>query len=744
MNKSVILAAAIAIACCLPTVAQNKVNIGKNNNIDLRSGLLTPEGLWAMGRIASYSPSPDGKQVVYQVGYYSVEENKSHHVLYIINSDDVDRSSQRLLTQDAENETDPAWVNGSIAFIRGGEIWMMNADGSDRRQLSKTDGNVEGFKFSPDGNRVIILKSIPFHEIIKENPKDLPKATGRLVTDLMYRHWDHYVESIQHPFVANVNLSQNTIDSDNWVDILDGEPYECPMEPFGGIEQLDWSPDSKTIAYTCRKKTGRLYSISTDSDIYIYNVEQKSTRNLCKPEGYQDPKVDVTKTLRDQAVNAPENLKNNPGYDQNPQFSPNGKYVAWLSMARDGYESDRMRLCVYDLSKDTKQYVTEAFDSNVDDFCWAGAKSDLIYFIGVWHGTENLYSTNLKGEVRRHTDMVADYGSLKMLGDGKRIIAEQHSYIAPADLYIITPGVRADKKVPNTIENVAAGTALSFNNRQLTKENKHILDLLAKPTVDQRWVKTTDGNDMMYWVIKPPHFDPNKKYPTLLFCEGGPQSPVSQFWSYRWNFMIMASQGYVIVAPNRHGLPGFGSEWCEEISGDWTGQCMDDYLVAIDDAAKNLSYVDRDHLGAVGASFGGFSVYYLAGHHDKRFKCFIAHDGAFNLEAMYTETEENWFSNWEYDDAFWNKDQTANARKTYENSPHRFVDKWDTPILCIHGEKDYRINATQGMSAFNAARMKGIEAELLIFPDENHWVLKPQNGILWQRTYFNWLDRWLK
>ena len=249
---------------------------------------------------------------------------------------------------------------------------------------------------------------------------------------------------------------------------------------------------------------------------------------------------------------------------------------------------------------------------------------------------------------------------------------------------------------------------------------------------------------MLYWIIQPPHFDASKKYPTLLFCEGGPQSPVSQFWSYRWNFFIMASQGYVIIAPNRRGLPGFGQEWLEEISGDWTGQCMKDYMTAIDDAAQNLPYVDRDRMGAVGASFGGFSVYYLAGHHDKRFKCFIAHDGAFNLEAMYTETEENWFSNWEYDDAYWNKDQTARARRTYEHSPHRFVDKWDTPILCIHGEKDYRINATQGMSAFNAARMKGIEAELLIFPDENHWVLKPQNGILWQRTYFGWLDRWLK
>ena len=324
-----------------------------------------------------------------------------------------------------------------------------------------------------------------------------------------------------------------------------------------------------------------------------------------------------------------------------------------------------------------------------------------------------------------------------MMNNGKQILVERHSYMEPADLYVITPIKKKTRK-----KEAAVGAEIEI--KQLTFENKHILDQLTPGQVRQKWVKTTDGKEMLYWVILPPHFDENKKYPTLLFCEGGPQSPVSQFWSYRWNFMIMASQGYVVIAPNRRGLPGFGSEWCEQISGDWTGQCMRDYLTAIDDAANTLPYVDKDRLGAVGASFGGFSVYYLAGHHDKRFKCFIAHDGAFNLQSMYTDTEEVWFSNWEYDDAYWNKDQTANAKKTYENSPHLFVDKWDTPILCIHGEKDYRINANQGFGAFNAAQLRGIPAELLIFPDENHWVLKPQNGILWQRTFFNWLDKWLK
>ncbi len=726
MNKYLI-SSFLLIFCGLAgittTQAQNEVKIGKQN-ITVSEGRMTPEALWAMGRIGSYAASPDGQHIVYQVGYYSVKHNKSHHVLYMMNADG---SGKKLLTESSKNETDAQWLdNETIAFLTGGEVWSMKYDGSARKQLSQTKGEVEGYKFSPDGTKAILLKSIPYHGSIKENPSDLPKATGRLVTDLMYRHWDHYVETIQHPFVAEVTADGI---SSTAIDILEGEPFECPMEPFGGIEQLDWSKDSKQIAYTCRKKTGVAYSISTDSDIYLYNIGTRETKNLCKPANYKDPAVDPTKTLKTQSVNSEENLKNLPGYDQNPKFSPDGKYVAWLSMSRDGYESDRQRLCCYNLATGDRQFLTESFDSHVDDFCWSDNTKDAqIYFIGVWHATENLYSINWKGEVKQLTNAWADFGSIQMMNNGKQLLAERHSYTAPADLYLVTPNSKKPEK-----------TILS----QITEENKHILDQLGKPSVQQRWVKTTDGHEMLTWIILPPNFDETKKYPTLLFCEGGPQSPVSQFWSYRWNFFIMASQGYIIVAPNRHGLPGFGQEWLEEISGDWTGQCMKDYMSAIDDATT-LPYVDKDRLGCVGASFGGFSVYYLAGHHEGRFKCFIAHDGAFNLEAMYTETEENWFSNWEYDDAYWNKDQTANARRTYANSPHRFVDKWDTPILCIHGEKDYRINATQGMSAFNAARMRGIEAQLLIFPDENHWVLKPQNGILWQRTYFNWLDRWLK
>ncbi|MBP5514694.1 MAG: S9 family peptidase [Bacteroidaceae bacterium] len=690
---------------------QSDENIITRSDIKLENDIMTPEALWAMGRIGSYSVSPDGEKVAYQVSYYSVEENRSNTVLYCQVLSDTTANLLGL-------GSDPVWLsNDKIAFASKGEVWTMNTKGKARKQLTKTDGEVEGFLFSPDQKKVIIIKQVPYYDIIQKRPADLPKSTGRLVTDLMYRHWDHYVESIPHPFILDLETGEEK-------DILEGLPYECPMEPFGGIEQLAWSPDSKQIAYTCRTKTGLMMSISTDSDIFLYNVEDGDVTNLCKPNDYEIPEVDPTKTLATQAVNQNE-VDYQVGYDQNPKFSPDGRYLAWSSMERDGYEADRLRLCIYDLKEKTKQYVTESFDSNVDDFVWA-PDNKTIYFLGVWHATENLYRTDLEGNVKQLSDYQADFGSLQIIDD-THLMMEQHNYFHPADLYLAS---------------VSGDTITTL--QQVTHENDHILSQIAAGESEARWIKTTTGEDMHYWIIKPPHFDPNKKYPTLLFCEGGPQSPVSQFWSYRWNFMIMAAQGYVIIAPNRHGLPGFGLAWQEEISGDWTGQCMLDYLAAIDDACENLPYVDKDHLGAVGASFGGFSVYYLAGHHDGRFKCFISHDGAFNLDAMYTETEENWFSNWEYDDAPWNKDMTARAKKTYDNSPHRFVDKWDTPILCIHGEKDYRINATQGMSAFNAARMRGIEAQLLIFPDENHWVLKPQNGVLWQRTYFAWLDKWLK
>ena len=732
MKRLIILA--VTVLTVLGSVnAEDNVSIGKSN-IKLKSRMMTPEALWAMGRIGTMAASPDGSKVAYQVGYYSVKQNKSHQVICIMNADG---SNNRQLTTNSKNESEPTWLDSErIAYLSGGEVWMIKADGTDRKQLSNTDGKVEGFKFSPDCQKVIIIKSMPFHEVIKKNPDDLPKATGRRVTDLMYRHWDHYVESIQHPFLCSV--SDYTIATD-MVDILEDEPYECPMEPFGGIEQLAWSPDSKTIAYTCRKKVGLNYATSTDSDIYLYNIGTRETKNLCKPEGYVAPESDPSHTKADQTVNK-NTVRENPGYDQNPQFSPDGKYIAWQSMARDGYEADLNRLCIYSLETGSKRYLN--WKSDVEAFCWAprevksgkrkvkSVKSTdpQFYFLSVWHGCNNMYVASQKGEITQLTETWDDWTSIQMANNGQQILATRQSLSTPTDIYRVSP---AQKKQPTKIE-------------QITFENKHILDQLTFGKMQQYWVPTTDGKKELVWVMLPANYEEGKKYPTLLFCEGGPQSPVSQFWSYRWNFQMMAANGYVVVAPNRHGLPGFGQEWKEEISGDWTGQCMDDYLAAIDFAADSLPFVDKNRLGAVGASFGGFSVYYLAGHHNKRFKAFISHDGAFNLESMYTDTEEVFFSNWEYDDAYWNKNRTARANKTYENSPHKFVDKWDTPILCIHGEKDYRIVYNQGMGAFNAARLRNIPAELLIFPDENHWVLKPQNGVLWQRTFFDWLDRWLK
>ena len=731
MKKTIITIAA-ALFMGGSVLQAQQVKIGKNN-IKLTHDTMTPEALWAMGRIGTTAPSPDGKKIVYQVGYYSVEENKGHQMLFVM---DANGKNVKQLTVSDNSETDPSWIdNNTIAFLSDGQIWKMNAEGTNRKKLTSDKIEIEGYKFSPDRKKVVIIKSLPYYGSIKKNPSDLPKATGRLITDMNYRHWDHHVETIPHPFVANVN--GDNIDAGT--DILEGEPYESPMAPFGGIEQIDWSRDSRSVAYTCRKKEGVRYAISTDADIYLYDTETHKTKNLCKDDADKtllaewakaDSSIDATKSMRGQAIDSEKFQSLNVGYDVNPKFSPDGKYVAWQSMAHNGYESDLNRLCIYDLTKHTKFYATDArnFDTNVDDYCWA-PDSKSLYITGVWHATERIWNVSIKGgKVKQITDDgYYDFGGVQML-NGKQLLTTRHSMLHPDDIFVVTPSKNEKKALVE----------------QITDENKNIFDQLASATVEQRWVKTTDGKEELVWVILPPHFDKTKKYPTLLYCEGGPQSPVSQFWSYRWNFSIMAAHGYVIVAPNRRGLPGFGSEWNEEVSRDWTGQCMDDYLSAIDDAVKNLPYVDKDRLGAVGASFGGFSVYYLAGHHNKRFKCFIAHDGAFNLESMYTDTEEAWFSNWEYDDAYWNKDQTEAARKTYENSPHKAVNNWDTPILCIHGEKDYRINANQGMGAFNAARMKGIPAELLLFPDENHWVLKPQNGILWQRTFFEWLDRWLK
>lgn len=691
------------------------------NNNNLPTDRLTPELLWSMGRIGSTVLSPDKTNILYTVTTYNISENRGYSAIYILNSET--KETKKLTVNTSKSESDANFIeNGrKIVFLCAddngtSQLWMMNTDGSNRKCISSEKTDVNGYLFSPDEKHVVLIHDVPTETSIIKNDDDLPKATGMVINELMYKHWDRYVRSVPHPFIANFDGSQVT----NARDILDGQPYESPMCPFGGIEEFAWSPDSKSLAYVMRKKTGRDYAISTDSDIFLYNLETGKTKNLCKPENYKAPVVNATSSLKHQ-IQYNENENYNLGYDDKPKFSPNGKYIAWTSMKHDGYESDRTRLCVYEFSTGSKTYVTETFDSGVNDFVWDDNSKEL-YFSGVWHGKTNLYKTNLKGEVSKITDEVCDYTLVDVDSRQNKLLTKKQSMSMADDIFFV---------------DIKKGTSY-----QLTNINESIYNKLTFGEVKERWVKTVDGKQELCWVIYPPHFDKNKKYPTLLFCEGGPQSPVSQFWSYRWNFQIMAANGYIIIAPNRRGLPGFGYEWLTQISGDYTGLCMKDYLSAIDDICKE-PYVDKDRLGCVGASFGGYSVYWLAGNHDKRFKCFIAHDGIFNTQQQYLETEEMWFPNWDMGSAPWVK-PGGEMQKVYSESPHLFVDKWDTPILCIHGQKDFRIEYTQAESAFNAARLRGIPAQLLLFPDENHWVLKPQNAILWQRTFFRWLDKWLK
>lgn len=694
-----IMATSLLLGACNPATDVNVKETGDKNligksDIRIKDGRMTPEALWAMGRIGGMNVSPDGKRVVYTVAYYSVPENKSNREVFVMNADGSD-NKQITKTGFAENEA--VWIKGGtkIAFLcnesGSSQLWEMNPDGTDRKRLSDYDKDIEGFAFSPDEKKVLFISQVKTVNSTADKYPDLDKATGVIITDLMYKHWDEWVTTVPHPFVADFDGESIS----NPVDVMEGELFESPMKPFGGIEQLAWNTTSDKIAYTSRKKTGKEYAISTNSDIYVYDLNTKQTTNI---------------------------TEENKGYDTNPTYSPDGKSIAWLSMERDGYEADQNRLMVMNLETGEKTFVSKDFDSNVDSYCWS-ADCERIYFTGVWHGESQVYQIDLANgnKITPLTEGMYDYASVALLGD--KLIAQRHSMSMGDEIYSI------DLTGDHTVT-------------QLTFENKHIYDQLTMGKVEERWMKTTDGKQMLTWVIYPPQFDPNKKYPTLLFCEGGPQSPVSQFWSYRWNFQIMAANDYIIVAPNRRGLPGFGLEWNEAVSGDYGGQCMKDYFTAIDGVAKE-PYVNKDRLGCVGASFGGFSVYWLAGHHDKRFKAFIAHDGIFNMEMQYLETEEMWFANWDMGGAYWEK-QNATAQRTFANSPHKFVDKWDTPILCIHGEKDYRILANQGMAAFNAAVLRGVPAELLIYPDENHWVLKPQNGVLWQRTFFEWLDMWLK
>ncbi|MDR0866537.1 MAG: S9 family peptidase [Candidatus Symbiothrix sp.] len=664
--------------------------IGKTP-VEVKDGRLSAEVLQLLGQVSGVTVSPDGKTILYGVSYTDIALNKRNRELFTIR---IDGTNKKQITHSAKSEGDAQWIkNGErIAFVYDGQIWEMNPDGVARVQISKYEKEIESFKFSPDGKKVLFISQVKAFQPSSETYTDLDKSSGRVIDSLMYKHWDEWVETIPHPFVADFDGTGLS----NIIDILEGEPYESPMRPWGGIEQLDWSPDSKTIAYTCRKKTGKAYAQSTNSDIYLYNLETKKTKNIT--EGMM-------------------------GYDTNPKFSAEGDYIAFQSMERDGYESDKNRLFVLSLSTGEKRDLTTYFDYNVDDFCWGESYS--IYFVANQLGTNQLFQV----------DALAPLGKDRIIKQTEG----DHDYASVACAYPTLVGLRHSMSAPNEVYTVALNAGAQTN---ISHENDDILKQITMGKVEARWIKTTTKDTMLTWVVYPPDFDPAKKYPAILYCQGGPQNTVSQFWSTRWNLQLMAAHGYIVVAPNRHGVPGFGQAWNEQISGDYGGQNMKDYFSAIDALAKE-PYVDADHLGCTGASYGGFSVYWLAGNHNKRFKAFFSHAGIFNLEAQYLETEEMWFADWDLGGPYWDKSNKI-AQRSFANSPHLFVTKWDTPIMISHGELDYRILASQGMMAFNAAQLRGIPSRMLIFPNENHWVSQPQNGVLFQREFFRWFDQWLK
>ena len=665
--------------------------IDKPTEVKIEDRHYSVDVLEAFGRVTSPVVSPDGQKIIYSVSYESVEQNKSNNDLYLMNADGSDK---KRLTRTPGSEGNAAWIDGGnkIAYIAAKDgvrqIWVMNADGTGSKCISSIENGVEGFSFSPDEKKIVIISEVKYQRTAEDVYPDLPKSTGRIIDDMMYKHWNEWVTAIPHPFLAD--FDGNSVS--NVVDLLVDEPYEAPMKPFGGIESLAWSPDSKKLAYVSRKKTGKEYSLSTNSDIYIYDIESGSTVNLTEGNG---------------------------GYDTNPAYSPDGKYIAWLSMENDGYESDKNRIFIADVATGEKTDLTSDWDYTATEIAW-NTDSKSIYFIAPYLGCCPIFSVQLENkEIKTVAEGTFDYASLAP-ADESTLVTMRHSMVQPNEVYSVKNG----------------------DITKLTDVNDELLAAVDMPTVVNRQVPTTDGKMMTTWVVYPPKFDASKKYPAILYCQGGPQSAVSQFFSYRWNVALMAAQGYIVICPNRRGLPGFGTEWNAQISKDYGGQNMRDYLSAVDDMKKE-AYVDGDHIGAVGASYGGFSVYWLAGHHEGRFACLIAHAGIFNMEAQYLETEEMWFANWDMGGAFWEKDNKA-AQNTFANSPHRFVDKWTAPILITHGEYDFRILSSQGEMAFNAARLNNVPAEMLIFPDECHWIQKPQNAVLWQRVFFRWLDKWLK
>lgn len=616
--------------------------------------ILSPETLWKLGRVSALGISKDGKTLVYKVSTPSMEENKSNPKFYTV-----------------------ALIGGNALEVTENQTKELLADKS----------------ISPDGLYVLSTQEVKVEKVLgKDYYPELDKSQAQIYDGLDYRHWDTWNDGTHNHVFCKLNKGSKT----KAFDIMKGEPYDSPQKPFGGDEDYIWAPNSRNIIYVCKKKSGTAYALSTNTDLYEYNIETKTTKNL---------------------------TENNPGYDTNPAFSPNGD-LTWLQMKRDGYEADKNDIIVS--FKGMAINLTANWDGSVESFKWS-PDNKKIYFTAAVNGTIQLFEVNFPGLTKIAV-------TVKQVTSGD---FDVHGIV----------GISGDNIIVSRTDMNHADEIYSYNLKkktflQLTKTNNEAYAKLSLPKYERRYVTTTDNKKMLVWVILPPNFDKTKKYPTLLYCQGGPQSPLTQFYSFRWNFSLMASQGYIVVAPNRRGMYGHGQAWNEQISKDWGGQVMDDYLSAIDDVSKE-SYVDKTRLGCVGASYGGYSAFYLAGIHNNRFKTFIAHDGVFNTQSMFGTTEEVFFNNFDFGGPYWEKDNAA-AQKAYNQfNPINYVDKWNTPILIIQGGKDFRVPIGQGQEAFQAAQIRGIKSRFLYLPEENHWVLKPQNGLVWQREFYKWLKETL-
>jgi len=641
--------------------------------------VLTPEILWKFRRLGAVSLSPDGSSVLYTVTDIDVptEVRKTN----IFNLPTGGDNPEQLTDKGGSS---PQWFNNgkSISYVSNGELWTMNSDGSEKKIVTGLK-DFESYNISPAGNKIYFTRRVKLDQTANEK-YNLPKAKVRIINDLMYRHWNTWSDfSYSHIFVASFNGSSVSDEKD----IMEGQRFESPTAPYFDEGEIAWSPDGRSIAYTSKRLNGIDYTRSTNTDIFLYDLASSEETNI---------------------------TEGNRGYDKSPVFSPDGSKIAYQSMERDGYESDLNRLFVYDIKTGKRVWLSKGWDYDVESLSWADDQT--IFFTCPFKGTGQIFKTNLtQGIVEILTEGVHDMGPLN-INSGVMISGLVSMSMAPEI----------------SVVDMASGEI-----KQISFINKAIYGSIKMGKVEERYIKTKDDKDLQMWIVYPPDFDPSKKYPALLFCNGGPQSSLGQFWSYRWNFQMMAAKGYIVIAPNRRGDVGFGQAWKEQISGNYGGANIQDYIDATDTMTKE-PFVDSDRLGAVGASYGGYSVFYLAGIHAGRFKAFISHCGMFNFTSWYGSTEELWFPNKDLEGPYWN------GPKSYTFSPHLKVEDWDTPILIITGANDFRIPYTQSLEAFQAAQIRGIPSRLLFFEDESHWVMKPQNAIIWQREFFEWLETYLK